>query len=57
MITSLVGPHEPLVLLGTIKRKKLAWLGHVTRPTSPPRQSWGHHGEMEVRWRAGWKMS
>ncbi|MGL4418375.1 MAG: reverse transcriptase domain-containing protein [Plesiomonas shigelloides] len=28
-ITSLVGPHEPL--LATVKRRKLAWFGHVTR--------------------------
>lgn len=28
-VTSLVGPHEPL--LATVKRRKLAWFGHVTR--------------------------
>ena len=28
-INSPVGPHEPL--LSTVKRRKLAWFGHVTR--------------------------
>ena len=29
-ISSLVGPQEPL--LATVKRRKLAWFGHVTHP-------------------------
>ena len=32
MINSLVGPHKPL--LATVKRRKLAWFGHVTRHDS-----------------------
>ena len=31
-ITSLVGPHEPL--LATVKRRKLTWFGHITRHDS-----------------------
>ena len=33
LVKSLVGPREPL--LATVRRRKLAWFGHVTRHDTP----------------------
>ena len=48
-VTSLAGPQEPL--LATVKRRKLAWFGHVTRHNSLPKTVL--QGTLEGRRRRG----
>ena len=51
MISSLVGPQEPL--LATVKRRKLAWFGHVTCQNSLSKTI--PQGTLEGGRRRGWQ--
>ena len=49
-ISFLVGPQEPL--LATVKRRKLAWLGHVTSHDNLFEAISAHLGEWSTLWSA-----